>query len=195
MRKALIASLLLLASIVMPLLAAAQSGNEPYLGEIISVPFGFAPKGWALCEGQLLAISQNTALFSLLGTTFGGNGTSTFALPDLRGRTPIGAGQGPGLNNYDLGETGGEETVTLQVSQIPAHTHPVFASSNVASLANPGGNVWAAQSQLLIYSSGNSTTMAPVGSTGGGQPHDNLSPYITINYIIALQGIFPTRPQ
>ena len=169
-------------------------GGQPYVGEILAVGFNFAPYGWALCEGQILPISQYTALFSLLGTTFGGDGKTTFALPDLRGRSPIGADQGPGLSFYNVGDTGGEETVTLQVSQMPAHTHGVMASSNLATLPGPGGNVWAAQSQLLIYSSSRTATMAPLGTAGGGQPHDNLSPYLTINYIIALQGIFPERP-
>lgn len=175
--------------------ASAQVGGQPFIGEVLLVPYNFAPKGWAECAGQLLPISQNTALFSLLGTTYGGDGKSTFALPDLRGRTPISSGQGPGLSLYDLGQTGGEETVTLLVSQMPAHTHAVMGSGNVATLATPGGNVWASQSLLNIYGTSSDSPMAAgaVGTTGGGQPHDNLSPYLTLNYIIAMQGIFPAR--
>lgn len=175
--------------------ASAQVGSQPYVGEILLVPYNFAPKGWAECAGQLMPISQNTALFSLLGTFYGGDGKSTFALPDLRGRTPIGSGQGPGLSDYFLGQTGGEESVTLLVNQMPAHTHTVIGSSNVATVATPGGTVWASQSLLNIYGTSSDSPMAPgaVGMTGGGQPHDNLSPYLTLNYIIALQGIFPAR--
>ena len=175
--------------------ASAQVGGQPYVGEILLVTFNFAPKGWAECAGQLMSISQNTALFSLLGTTYGGDGKTNFALPDLRGRSAIGAGQGPGLALYDLGQTGGEETVTLLVSQMPAHTHTVIGSNNVATLAAPGGNLWAAQSLLNMYGTSSDSPMAPgaIGMTGGGLPHDNLSPYLTLNYIIALQGIFPPR--
>jgi microcystin-dependent protein len=177
--------------------ASAQVGGGPWIGEVLLVPYNFAPAGWAFCSGQLLPISQNTALFALLGTTFGGDGIHTFALPDLRGRSPIGSGQGPGLQNYFLGQTGGEEQVTLTVSQIPAHHHAAFGSSNTATSASPGGLTWAAQTRLNIYSSTDGTAMAPSGTTGGlsgvTQPHDNRSPYLTLNYIIALQGIFPAR--
>ena len=171
----------------------AQVGGSPYLGEILLVPYNFAPTGWALCQGQLLSISQNTALFSLLGTTYGGDGRTNFALPDLRGRSPIGFGQGQGLQNYVQGQTGGEESVTLTLSQIPSHTHPAMGSANTATTANPGNAVWATESRLNIYSSGGGTAMAPSGASGGNQPHDNMSPYLTLNYVIALQGIFPTR--
>src|SRR2546423_3025403 len=112
--------------------------SEPYLGMIIIVPYNFAPRGWAFCAGQILPIAQNTALFSLLGTTFGGNGQTTFALPDLRGRYPIGMGQGPGLSNYDLGQVGGTETVTLNVNQLPPHNHPVIATLSDATSGKPG---------------------------------------------------------
>ena len=171
----------------------AQVGSEPNIGEILLVPYNFAPHGWALCQGQLLSISQNTALFSLLGTTYGGDGRVNFALPDLRGRSPIGFGQGPGLQNYEIGQIGGEETVTLTVNQIPSHSHTAFGSANTATTASPSGAIWATETRLKIYSSVGGTAMAPSSSTGGGQPHDNMSPYLTLNYVIALQGIFPSR--
>lgn len=177
--------------------ASAQVGSEPYVGEILLVAFNFAPTGWAECQGQIMAISQNTALFSLLGTTYGGDGKTTFALPDLRGRTPIGAGQGQGLQQYDLGQVGGEETVTLLLSEMPAHTHQVYGSGNVANLASPSGAIWATQSTLNIYSAAPDSQMSPaavsVTPNSPAQPHDNLSPYLTLNYIIALQGIYPPR--
>jgi microcystin-dependent protein len=176
----------------------AQVGDTPWVGEILLVPYNFAPYGWAFCAGQILPISQDTALFSLLGTTYGGDGITTFALPDLRGRSPISSGQGEGLENYDLGQTGGEEAVTLTLSQIPSHSHPVVGSTNVANMAGPNGAIWASQSLLNIYrsySSDFSTQMASgaVSMTGSGQPHDNRSPYLTLNYIISLYGIFPSR--
>lgn len=175
--------------------AAAQVGGQPFIGEILLVPYNFAPHNWAFCAGQLMPISQNTALFSLLGTTYGGDGKSTFALPDLRGRSPIGSGQGQGLQNYDLGQTGGEETVTLLVSQIPSHTHQAMGSTNVANLAAPGGGVWATQSLLKIYGGSSDSSMAggAVSMTGSNLPHDNRSPYLTLNYIISLFGIFPSH--
>lgn len=176
--------------------ATAQVGGEPFIGEILAVGFNFAPHGWALCAGQIMPISQNTALFSLLGTTYGGDGKSTFALPDLRGRSAISSGQGPGLQLYDLGQTGGEETVTLLLTQIPAHSHAANGSSNLANLAGAGGNTWATQSLLKIYGSSSDSNMSAgaVSATGSNLPHDNLSPYLTLNYIIALNGIFPSRP-
>ena len=194
MRRALILLLLgILAAVAEPVRA-----QEPFVGEIDMVGFNFAPTGWALCEGQIMSINQNTALFSLLGTTFGGDGRSTFALPDLRGRRVVGAGQGPGLSSQFLGEKGGEENVTLLVSQLPLHTHPVMASSpfppNPAALG-PGGDVWAATVPYLYNAGG---TLVPMNSSavepaGGNLPHNNLSPYIAMTYIIALQGIFPAR--
>jgi microcystin-dependent protein len=196
MRRILLLSLALGTLLAAVPMASAQVGSQPWVGEILLVPYNFAPKGWAECQGQLMTISQNTALFSLLGTTYGGDGKSNFALPDLRGRTPISSGQGPGLSDYFLGQTGGEETVTLTLNQIPAHTHTVIGSANVANVATPGGAVWATQSLLNIYGSSSDSPMAPgaIGMTGSNLPHDNLSPYLTLNYIIALQGIFPSRP-
>lgn len=171
----------------------AQVGVTPNIGEILLVPYNFAPRGWAFCQGQLISISQNTALFSLLGTTYGGDGRTTFALPDLRGRSPLGFGQGPGLQSYDIGQSGGEETVTLTLSQIPSHSHAAFGRTSTATTAIPSGAVWATETRLNIYSSSGGTAMAPSGVIGGNQPHDNMSPYLTLNYVIALQGIFPPR--
>jgi microcystin-dependent protein len=175
--------------------ANAQVGSTPWVGEVLLVPYNFAPTGYALCNGQILPIASNTALFSLLGTQFGGDGKTNFALPDLRGRSPIGSGQGPGLSSYVVGQMGGEEQVTLTVSQMPSHTHTVKAASSLANQSAAGGNAWAAQSLLQIYSSSAGSSMAPgaVSTAGGGQPHDNLSPYLTLNYIIALEGIYPSR--
>ncbi len=165
--------------------------SEPFLGTIVGFAGNFAPRGWALCQGQILSISQNTALFSLLGTTYGGNGQTTFALPDLRGRTPVSSGQGPGLSNYDLGQSGGEESVVLNAAQMPAHTHQVLGSS-VATGGRPNGRTPATGGQ---YGNANDVTMDPgmIQAAGGSQPHDNMPPHLAINYIIALQGIFPSR--
>jgi len=170
---------------------------DPFVAEIRIFPFNFAPKGWAWCDGQLLPLSQNTALFSLLGTTYGGNGKSNFALPDLQGRAPMHPGQGPGLSLHDLGETGGSETVTLLESEIPAHSHALRASLDVGDLAIASPNrSLASSSQGVIY---NTTTpnapMAPeaLAPAGGDQPHNNLQPYLTFYFNIALQGVFPPR--
>jgi len=169
---------------------------DPYIGQIMMVGFNFAPRGWALCNGQLLSIAQNTALFSLLGTYYGGDGRTTFGLPDLRGRMPIHQGQGSGLTNRTIGQPGGEETVSLSSTQMPQHTHLVAAQSGPGNSTNPTNNYPAASSARdNIYSNTANTTMnaqmdAP---SGGGQPHDNMSPYLTINFIIATEGIFPPR--
>lgn len=166
--------------------------SEPFLGQIMIVPYNFAPRGWAFCAGQILPIAQNTALFSLLGTTYGGNGQTTFALPDLRGRVPLGAGQGPGLSNYTLGQVSGTEAETLIISQMPAHTHSVKCSSDDADTAKPADNFFG---NAPSYSTTSDTTMdaAVVGNTGGSQPHNNIQPYLTLNFVIALEGIFPSR--
>jgi len=172
--------------------------SEAYLGEIRLVPYNFAPTGWALCQGQLLPISQNTALFSLLGTTYGGNGQSTFALPDLQGRTPVGIGQGPGLSPYDQGQVGGTETVTLNINELPPHNHAIRVSSGTAASQNPVG------AHLGATSAATKNTYAPTPTgnmaadslsiVGQTQPHSNMQPYLTLNYIIAIAGIFPPRP-
>jgi microcystin-dependent protein len=173
--------------------------SEPFIGEIRMTGWNFAARGWALCNGQLLPIQQNTALFSLLGTTFGGNGQTTFALPDLRGRVPINQGQGPGLTNRTMGENAGSEHVTLNQNQMPAHQHLVKASE-AADTANPANAVLGADSRgtppTIYNSSPDSTTMNPqmIAPAGGNQPHDNMQPYLCVNFIIALEGIYPSRP-
>jgi microcystin-dependent protein len=173
---------------------------DPFVAEIRIFPFNFAPKGWAFCDGQLLPLSQNTALFSLLGTTYGGDGKSTFALPDLQGRAPMHPGQGPGLSLHDLGETGGSETVTLLESEIPAHSHAIRVSSSGTDeegLKNPTNNITGKEANTLpIYITPQAlVAMAPEGLTpaGGDFPHNNMMPYLTFNFCIALQGVFPPR--
>lgn len=171
--------------------------TQPFVGEVQIFAGNYAPTGWALCDGQLLPISQNTALFSLLGTNYGGNGISTFALPDLRGRAPIHPGQGNGLSNRNLGEVGGIEFITLTAAQIPSHTHTISGSAANGAADSPGGRVLArAPGAIPQYGATPNVDLAAtaVGSSGGGQPHNNLQPYLTLNYIIALQGIFPSRP-
>ncbi|MFL6241305.1 MAG: phage tail protein [Actinomycetes bacterium] len=169
--------------------------SEPFLGEIRLFPYNFAPRGWALCAGQILSISQNTALFSLLGTTYGGNGQTTFALPDLRGRHAVSSGQGPGLSFYNLGEESGVESVTLTQQQMPQHNHLVSVNNQGSSTGRPNGN-YPGQTSGNIYapSSDGSTLAAPaVNNTGGSQPHENRPPYLVLNYCIALEGIYPSR--
>ena len=171
---------------------------DPFVAEIRIFPFNFAPKGWAWCDGQLLPLSQNTALFSLLGTTYGGNGKSNFALPDLQGRAPMHPGQGPGLSLHDLGETGGSETVTLLASEIPAHSHGLRASSDDADLLAPtAARSFARSADGSVYLASNAglVMMAPEAAApaGGDQPHNNLQPYLTYFFNIALQGVFPPR--
>jgi microcystin-dependent protein len=172
---------------------------DPFVAEIRVFPFNFAPKGWAWCDGQLLPLSQNTALFSLLGTTYGGDGKSNFALPDLQGSAPMHPGQGPGLSLHDLGETGGSETVTLLESEMPAHSHTVSAANFPGDIQAPtvttalarsaGGNAYQATTNQNIVQM-NPAAMPPAG---GDQPHNNLMPYLTLYFNIALQGVFPPR--
>jgi microcystin-dependent protein len=168
---------------------------DPFVGEIRAVPFNFAPKGWALCNGQLMPISQNTALFSLLGTQFGGDGVSTFGLPNLQGSSPLGAGSGPGLTPRVVGESGGEEAVTLIVSQMPAHGHGMHALSASATTGTPGTNVALAKTATAqVYRA--ATDLAVPGAlaaAGASQSHDNRQPYLVLNFIIALQGVYPPR--
>lgn len=167
---------------------------DPFIAEIRIVPFNFAPVGWAFCDGQLLPIAQNTALFSLLGTTYGGNGQSTFALPDLRGRAPLQQGQGPGLPPYDLGEAQGIESVTLLVDQIPPHVHATGATLAPANRANPAGARFGTTVDAT-YAGGTANVSGGLHAfAGGSQPHDNMQPSLVLNFIIALQGIFPPRP-
>ncbi|MEO8507625.1 MAG: tail fiber protein [Betaproteobacteria bacterium] len=171
---------------------------EPFLGQVIIGGFNFAPRGYATCDGQLLSISQNTALFSLLGTTFGGNGQTTFALPDLRGRAPLHMGQGPGLSDRTLGEVAGEETHQLINTEMPAHNHLLSTSNAGGALGTPSGNFLAASSsnQTAIYrptADGSALNPQAIGGAGGSQPHNNMQPYLVMNFSIALQGIFPSR--
>jgi microcystin-dependent protein len=172
--------------------------SDPFLGELRLFPYNFAPRGWAFCNGQIMAISQNTALFSLLGTTYGGNGTTNFALPDLRSRLAVSSGQGPGLSSYDLGQQSGIENVTLLQTQMPAHSHTVSAAANdaPASVTRPGGAVMARVNAAIYASAGDgSTTMAGNTTTvaGGSVPVSVIQPLLALNYCIALQGIFPSR--
>lgn len=165
---------------------------EPFIGMIAVFGFNFAPRGWAFCNGQLLPISQNDALFSLLGTTFGGDGRTNFALPDLRGRVPIHFGDGSGLSPYTLGSRGGSERVALSSAELPAHNHDVRAANGAATGSRPGGNVLAGGGS---YATTPDTTMSAdmIASAGGGQPHENVQPFLTLNFCIALQGIYPSR--
>lgn len=173
---------------------------DPFLAEIRIYPFSFAPTGWAHCDGQLLPISQNTALFALLGTIYGGDGKSTFALPDLRDAVPLHPGQGAGLSLYELGQMGGAETVTLLQSEMPAHTHQLRANSDFATLQAPGPDRTLARSQNgNAYQSTTSSQLVnmnvqALGLAGGSLPHNNLMPYLTLKFCIAMQGIFPQRP-
>ena len=171
--------------------------SEPFLGEIRMFGGNFAPRGWATCDGQILPIAQNTALFSLLGTTYGGNGTTTFALPDLRGRVPLHVGQGPGLSPYSLGESTGTESVTLLTSQMPAHSHPINATQT-ATTSDPNGTVPAneAAGRTAIYGDrpdGTVMNAGMCGMAGGSQPVPNLQPLLCVTFIIALEGIYPSR--
>ena len=170
---------------------------DPFVAEIRIFAGNFAPTGWALCNGQLMPISQNTALFSLLGTTYGGDGKSTFALPDLQGRAPMHPGQGPGLRLHDLGESGGTESITLLSWEMPAHTHPVALPSvdAPATTNTPQGNLPARTGENTYSAHGTPVNMSPASfsTAGGSQPHNNLQPYLALSFIIALQGVFPPR--
>ncbi len=180
---------------------------DEYIGIIKLFGGNFAPQGWLYCDGSILNISQYSALFALLGTTYGGNGSSTFALPDLRGRAAIGQGQGPGLQNYQLGQVGGQETVTLVAGQLPSHNHMLMGSTSAANTNSPTNAVLAqasattgggdsADMNAYLTGSAPNTTMAAnaIGVTGGNQPHENRSPYLALGYIICVEGVFPTRP-
>jgi microcystin-dependent protein len=170
--------------------------SNPFVAEIRIFPFNFAPRGWAMCNGQILPISQNTALFSLLGTTYGGNGQSTFALPNLQGAVPMHPGQGSGLSLHDLGESGGSDSVTLLDSELPAHSHALTASGSDGTDNSPAGQQLASGVGIGMYAAPpagvtlNDTALTPAGSSF---PHNNLQPYLTLNFCIALQGVFPPR--
>jgi len=176
--------------------------SQPFLSEISMFGFNFAPKGWALCSGQLMSIQQNQALFALLGTTYGGDGQTTFGLPNLQSCGPIGFGQGPGLPLYNLGQTGGEEYHALTVSEMPSHTHSVIANPTAADLSQPTGNFFGGGTPAThtggghkVFSSPADTTLAPqaVKTAGGNVPHNNLPPLLAVNFCIAITGIFPAR--
>ena len=172
--------------------------SNPFLAEIRIFTGNFPPKGWALCDGQLMPISQNTALFSLLGTTYGGNGTSNFALPNLQGCAPMQAGQGPGLSLRDLGETAGEQTVTLLDTEMPAHSHGAQGATG-SNQGSPANNAWASGQKgfgnVYAPSSTNNVQMSPLALSiaGGSLPHNNMPPFLGLTFIIALQGVFPAR--
>ncbi|MGY4474691.1 phage tail protein [Bradyrhizobium sp. USDA 3364] len=172
---------------------------DPFVAEIRIFPFNFAPKGWAFCDGQLLPLSQNTALFSLLGTTYGGDGKSNFALPDMQGNAPMAPGQGPGLSLYDLGENGGSDTVTLLQSEMPSHTHQMFATVENGTQGTLTTNITLATSMNgTFYQTNTSANLVPtnfnaLAPAGNGQPHNNMQPYLTLNFCVALQGVYPPR--
>ncbi len=172
---------------------------DPFVAEIRIFPFNFAPTGWATCSGQLIPISQNTALFSLLGTTYGGDGKSTFALPNLQGSAPMHPGQGPGLTPHDLGESGGSDFVTLLDTEIPLHSHGLKAAGDPGEDATPAGEALGRSVGASLYQTTTNTNLVQMGlnalpTSGGGLPHNNLMPYLTLNFCIALQGVFPSRP-
>lgn len=170
---------------------------DPFIGEIKLVPYNFAPRGWAECNGQLLSIAQNDVLFALIGTMYGGDGQNTFALPDLRGRGVISSGHGPGLSTYNQGDFGGEEEIILQISQMPAHGHPIAVSNDLGNTAEPNDHHLAKAPLGIGYAYGvaSPTTMPgqAVRLTGGNQPHQNRQPYLAMIYCIALEGVFPPR--
>ena len=203
MKKQIIFLCIVLASFLSTNQTYSQS--EPFLGEVVLFAGNFAPRGWAFCEGQLLPISQNTALFSLLGTTYGGDGRTTFALPDLRGRLAIHAGTGPGLSNRRLGDKFGAETVQLTVTQLPSHSHIATSATTEIAVSTDAGDESTANGNFIANHPNAFNTNATVGailansssnatsSTGGSQSHNNVQPSLAINYIIALQGTYPSR--
>lgn len=173
--------------------------SSPFVAEIRIVGFNFAPVGWALCNGQLLPISQNTALFSLLGTFYGGDGKSTFGLPDFQGSAAMNQGQGPGLSDRFLGEKSGEENVTLLVSEMPSHNHQAQSNTAGGNNTSPTNNIWSTlgttRTPPPVYFNATNTAMSPLATSisGSSLPHNNMSPYLVLNFIIAMQGVFPPR--
>lgn len=189
--------LIMACSLMTPSPASAQA--EPILGQLMMVGFNFCPRGWANADGQILAISTNTALFSLLGTMYGGDGRTTFALPDLRGRVPVHLGTGAGLSRYSQGQSGGQETVTLTAAEMPGHSHGVNATNQIANLSGPGTDFLGKEDprgNIKQYHNGPANVqMDPnmIADSGGNQPHENRAPYLALRWCIALQGIFPSR--
>ena len=188
----------ILAFAVLGVFALPQNANasDPFIGEVRVFPYNFAPRNWALCNGQLLSVSQNTALFSLLGTTYGGDGRTTFGLPNLQGRVALHPGRGPGLTLRQLGERGGVETVTLTEAQMPNHNHQAMASKNYADSEYARYGTWAKKERTKLYKTGvPNTTMGQnaLYNYGGSQPHNNMPPYLTMGYYIALEGTYPPR--
>ncbi len=167
--------------------------SEPFIAEIRIFAGNFAPRGWAFCNGQLLPIAQNTALFALVGTTYGGDGRTTTALPDLEGRAPMHPGRGPGLADRRLGERAGTETVTLAETQIPSHTHQLIGTEEDVDASSPVGNYLAVGNDLYSATGGSALADASLPGTGGNQAHNNMQPYLAVNFIIALTGVFPSR--
>lgn len=196
MRRKTLLTTTLITGMLCGVSSPASAGFEPFIGEITWFAGNFAPRGWAECDGQLLPINQNQALFSILGTTYGGDGRTNFALPDARGRVLLHEGHGPGLSSRPLGGKGGTETVALTSAEMPNHTHALRASGGSANNASPAGNVLAGTGRTRIYEDGNANTSMnanAIGSTGNGSAHNNMSPYNTLTCIIALQGLFPSR--
>jgi microcystin-dependent protein len=167
--------------------------SEPFIAEIRIFAGNFAPRGWAFCNGQLLPIAQNTALFALIGTTYGGDGRTTTALPDLEGRAPMHPGRGPGLSQRRLGEKAGAESVTLAESQIPSHTHQLVGTEEDVDESSPASNYMATGNDLYTSSNGSTLAGSSLQNTGGSQAHNNMQPFLALNFIIALQGLFPSR--
>lgn len=180
-----------LIALLLAAVTAPAFGQSRYIGQITLFPYDFAPVGWAFCEGQLVPISQNETLFNLIGTTYGGDGQNTFALPDLRGRVAIHMGSG-----FTIGQSAGEETVTLTVNQIPSHTHSASGSASLSNTASPTAAYWAPRSRTLLFSTASSLVQMNAGAlanTGGGQPHDNMKPFLALHYAISLFGVFPSQ--
>lgn len=206
-RSKFVAALAASSALALPVQPAQAQASDPYLAQLMLFGGNFCPRGWASTSGQILAISTNTALFSLLGTTYGGNGQTTFALPDLRGRSALGMGQGPGLSQYDLGQLSGTETVTLTTNQMPAHLHTATTSANVpvsSQMQNTnvpnGGSLATFPAGNAVYFNGpgdqpgmNVNGSIAINPAGGSQPHNNLSPYLAMTWCIAVQGVFPSR--
>jgi microcystin-dependent protein len=170
--------------------------SEPFVGEIRMFGFQFAPRNWAICQGQLMAIAQNDALFALIGTTYGGDGQATFGLPDFRGRIPIHQGTGPGLSNYPIGQNSGSENVTVTVQQIPSHSHNMYASTSGVRTTSPA-NDYLGSGEADIYNRNTTASQtslnSAIGNAGGSQPHNNIQPALCVNFCISLFGVFPTR--